>query len=277
MADTIKGRETRTEGIIVDRVFCAGQEAAFVFGKGTQVFPNLPVPIHGCTEARTVDETDALWFEFGFKIDASLAGNAAAGFSDAGNYLHIEIEQSLDLVNWSMGKFVPAPIPVTNNGDGTYTYWSRGIVPVWWYNVLVDLTVESTRYGKSITDISIGQVTVSLPGYPYAMPSQAATLQTHLRAAGYTGAVVMLYADSWSIFLPDRLAAGNLQRQTILTFTPGDPYPGFDLFGNYTGIQPAAAVDGTHGNVRTAGGGTLAESDKQFGRLKLTTGTRYQP
>lgn len=93
MSDYAKGRETRTEGVIVDRVFCAGQEAAFVFGKGTQVFPNLPVPIYGCTEARSVDETDVLWFEFGFKIDASLSGNAAAGFTDSGNYLRIDIEQ----------------------------------------------------------------------------------------------------------------------------------------------------------------------------------------
>lgn len=350
MSDYAKGRETRTEGVIVDRVFCAGQEAAFVFGKGTQVFPNLPVPIYGCTEARSVDETDALWFEFGFKIDASLSGNAAAGFTDSGNYLRIDIEQSIDLVNWSMGKFVPAPTPVINNGDGTWTYWSRCLTPVWWYNVLVDLSVESSRYGKSITNISIGGVTVSLPGYPYAMPSQAATLQTHLRAAGYTGAVVssvssplvaeaknhhpsgrtnlpvtmagsnvtvvkdgsgstislpgypyampaqratlqthliaagftgavvMLYADSWSIFLPDRLAAVGLQRQTILTITPDDPYPAWDMFGTYQGFQSAAAVVGTHGNVRPAGGGgTLDESDKQFARLKLTSGTRYQP
>jgi hypothetical protein len=349
MADHLKGRESHTQGVEVDRVFVGGSEAAFIFGKGTQVFPNLPVPIYGCAEVRMADETDALWFEFGFKIDTALSGNSAAGFNDAGNYLRIEIVQSTDLVTWAMGKFVPCAVPVVDHGDGTRTYWSRSTVPVWWYNVIADLSVSVDRYGKSLTGLSIGGVNISLPGYPYAMPASAATLQAHLRTAGYTGAlvtnvpasltvgiinyqlsgrrkmpvtmsgsnvtmvqwqgsnislpgypyampsqhgalqtalrnagytgaVVSLYADEWTIFLPDRPAAGNLQRQIIATFTPDDPYPAWDFFGTYLGFQSSNAQTGVASNIRAGvGEGVLDEALKQFARLKISGGPRYDP
>jgi len=343
--------ESRHAGQVVDRVFHAGQEADFAFGRGTTMFSRVPVEIYGRTECRIVDAVDARWFEFGFRMDHSLSGNGAAGFTDAGNYFRLEIEQSEDLVNWSMGKFVPAPVPVVALGGGVFEYWSRCLQPIWYYNIIVDLTITSNRYGKSITGLSIGGVPVtSGMSYPYAMPSQAATLQTHLRAAGYTGAtvtsvtapltvgainhtidgrktmsvtmsgsnvtmvrdnygtnitsgmsypyampsqraalqtalraagqsgaVVMLYGDAWTLSLPDRPAASNLQRQSSISITPDDPYPSWDMFGTYLGNQSAAAVDGTSGNVRASGGASLVEALRQFARLKITRGTRYSP
>lgn len=351
MADFILGRETRTQGSTADRVFIAGQEAEFVFGRGTQLFPNIPVPVWGTHEVRTLQETDAFWFEFGFKIDTVLNGNAATGFTDAGNYFRLDCEQSTDLVNWSMGKFIPSPAgAVVNNGDGTHTYWQRSTVPIWWFNTMVDLSITTNRYGKSITGLSIGQVPISLPGFPYAMPSDAARLQADLRANGYpgavvssvsqpltvkaknhtvdgtkalhitqsgtsvtmvrdnystnlplpgypyampsqraalqadlqaagqSGAVVMLYADEWTITLPDRQAATNLQRQSMVTITPDDPYPGWDMFGNYLGLQSAAQINGDFDNVRPGSGGSnILEANRQFARLKISSGTRYDP
>lgn len=350
MADRAFPRTAFVKGSEVGRVFVQGAEAEFVFGRGTQILPTLGAEIYGRTEARTVVETDAFWFEFGFRMDHQLSGNAAAGFTDAGNYFRLDLQQSTDLQTWHMGKFVPAPVPVTNNGDGTWTYWSRSTQPIWYYNIIVDLTISSDRYGKSITEISIGQIPVSLPRYPYAMPSQAALLQTDLRANGYpgatvtstpaalrvegrnhtvdgqkllyftqsgsnvtmvrdnygtnialpgypyampsqratlqadlrtagqSGAVVMLYADEWTIFLPDRPAAGPVQRNSITTITPDDPYPAWDIFRTYLGLQSATEVKGTSGNVRASvGAGVLPESNRQFARLKISAGTRYDP
>lgn len=347
MSDFTTARETRTQGVTLERVFASGSEAAFVFGQGTQIFPNAPVPIYGTMTPRTVDETDARWFEVGFKIDATLSGNSAAGFTDSGDYLRIELQQSTDLATWAMGKFIPAAIPVEDHGDGTRTYWSRSLVPVWWYNVITDLTTTVNRYAKSITGITIGGAPVSLPGYPYAMPASAATLQTHLRAAGYSGAVVSnvaapltvgivnhqqagrgtmpvtmsgtnvtmvqwqgsnislpgypyampaqhgalqtalrnagfsgavvsLYGDEWTIFLPDRPAANNSQRETTTTFTPDDPYPAWDFFGTYIGFQAANAQSGTSSNLRSGvGSSPLSEAASQFARLKISGGSRY--
>jgi hypothetical protein len=343
------GRRTLTQGEEIARVFIAGEEARFIFGRGTQVFPNLPVPIYGATAVRMATDDDAVWFEFGFQIDAELDGNAAAGFTDAGNYIRIEIEQSTDLVNWNMGKFVPAAVPVTDNLDGTYTYWSRGVFPRLWKYVTIDLTATTTRYGKSITAVQLFGSTlalpnypyampaaaatlqadlralgysgatvtstsapltarainhtvngnqnlpvtmsgtsvsmvkneygsnITLPGYPYAMPAQQATLQAALRTAGYTGAVVMLFADEWEVFIPDRDTILG-ERRFDLTITPGDPYPHWDFFGTYLGLAPATTIPGVSGNVRaTTGLAPLEEAARQFARLKLTTGTRYQP
>ena len=340
--------EAHHAGQEIDRVFHAGQEADFVFGRGTTMLAKLPAEIYGRTESRTVEDATALWFEFGFRMDVLLAGNGAAGYTDPGNYFRLECEQTEDLLNWSAGKFVPAPVPVVDHGDGTWTYWSRALVPVWWFNVLADLTLTSTRYGKTITELSIGGVPVSLPGYPYSMPAQAATLQTHLRAAGYTGAtvtsvtaaltvgiknhtvggaaplsatlsgssvtavttsagasvplpgypyampaqraalqtdlraagqsgaVVMLYGDEWTIFLPDRTSAAPRQRASIATITPDDPYPAWGIFGEYLGEQSAVTFTGTSGNIRPGGGGgVIPEAAKQFARLKITRGTRY--
>jgi hypothetical protein len=342
------GVQARHAGQQIARSFHAGQEAAFAFGRGTLLFNKAPVEIYGRTEARTVTDATAYWFEFGFRIDTALTGNGAAGYTDAGNYFRLEIEQSEDLVNWSMGKFLPAPVPVVDCGGGVYEYWSRCTTPVWWFNVLADLTLTSNRYGKSITGLSIGTVPISLPGYPYAMPASAATLQadlraasypgatvthvsaaltvgiinhtvdgresltvtlsggsvtgvatglgasiplpgypyampaqratlqTDLRAAGQSGAVVKLYGDAWTILLPDRPAPTPEQRGSIADITPDDPYPEWNFFNTYLGVLPDTAVVGTSGNIRPGGGGgVIPEALKQFARLKITRGTRH--
>lgn len=130
--------------------------------------------------------------------------------------------------------------------------------------------------GTNVTMVKTNSGTnISLPSYPYAMHAQQATLQADLRAAGQSGAVVMLYGDEWTIFLPDRPAASPAQRANSVTITPDDPYPAWDMFGAYLGNQSAATILGTSGNVRSAGGTPQAEALKQFARLKITSGTRY--
>lgn len=328
-------------------MFFGGQEAQFAFGMGTQILPHPGVEIYGRLTPRMALDEAAEWFEIGFQIDHALSGNAAAGYTDAGNYFRIEIEQSYDLATWNMGKFVPAPVPVVDLGGGSYQYWARSTVPRLWKFVTIDVTATSTRYGKEITGIELfgdavalrgfpyaipadaarlqadliaagfagatvatepaalsvvahnyqptarerlivtmsgNDVTLvedgwgtSIPllGYPYAMPSQRATLQDDLRAAGFAGAVVELHGDAWTITLPD-LDTILGDRAFTVFFTPGDPFPTWDFFGNYTGLNPNDRVAGGFDNVRaTSGLAPLVEAEKQFARLKITSGSRY--
>lgn len=292
------------------------------------------------TRQATASEAD--WFEFGFTAAEPLTGNATDGWTDALREISWKIEASEDLTTWVTDEMIDCTTTAIANLDGTFTYWARRVVPLVWNDVMIDLTLSSNRYGKSITAIDIFRTPVSLPGYPYAMPAQAATLQADLRAAGYTGAtvtstsaalttlvknhlstgttgmvvtmsgasvtgvrfftgttislpgypyampgakatlqadlrangvtgaVVMLFQDTWEIILPNLLAEGRI-RDEIFTISPGDPFPGYDFFGNYAGEFPANAVVGVSGNVRTPAGLPLRESAKAFFRINRTS------
>lgn len=133
-------------------------------------------------------------------------------------------------------------------------------------------TLVVTQSGVNVTAVApYGGATISLPGYPYAMPSQQATLQAALRTAGYDGAVVVLRADLWEIFLPNRSISGNSFPFGI-TITPGDPFKAWDLYGNYLGEAPANSFNGAAENVRTPGGDPLEEALRQFFRLEVSAG-----
>jgi len=243
MADFIPGQRVFHQGEEVNGFITAGETSRFAFGQAQQILPALPFAIYGMTEARMVSDGSGRWFEFGWTIDLSgsgwtMGGNSAAGWTDSGNYLRMEIEYSTDLQTWSMGKFVPAAVPVVDLGSGCFEFWSRCSTPVIWETVMVDFTAETNRYGKSITGITLKKSAVSLPRYPYSMPAQAATLQADLRAAGYTGAAVTSSAADMTvgvknhtpggaIFLPVTMAGANVtgvsyQRSPI---TSGMSYP----------------------------------------------------
>jgi hypothetical protein len=308
----------------------------------------LPSHIDQCVVYRMVNDSSGYWFEVGFESPVALLGNAADGWTDPDGNLRFRFQRSETLTAWDH-QWITCPTGVETTPDG-FRYWARSPIPAWYYNIVCDLTLTCDNYGKSITAISVAQAAVSLPGYPYAMPSQAATLQTHLRSAGFTGAVVsnvskplvataknhtidgtkamhvdmsgtnvtmvrdgyganitagmsypysmpsqqaalqaalraaghsgavvVIYADEWTIFLPNRPAANNAARQFMLTYTPGDPYPSWDMFGNYQGLAAADARVGTFTNVRPGvGGAQITEANKQFGRMQVTPGPNYQ-
>jgi hypothetical protein len=134
-----------------------------------------------------------------------------------------------------------------------------------------------TLSGGNVTQVRTVNNAIIPLAYPYAMPAAAATLQADLRAAGQSGAVVRLYGDSWTVFLPNRPAANNLARQLQVDFDPGDPYPSWNMFGTYEGLMPDNFVTGTSGNVRPGvGGAQIPEANKQFGRMQVTPGPNYQ-
>lgn len=128
-----------------------------------------------------------------------------------------------------------------------------------------------TQSGSNVTAVKWQGSTISLPGYPYAMPSQKATLQAALRTAGYDGTVITLFADEWQIFLPNRSLSGS-SLPFYLFFSPTDPYKAWDFFDNYLGEQPGNRLVGGIENTRTPAGEPLEEAARQFFRMGITNG-----
>lgn len=281
MANYLTVRETRTQGSIIDRAFVGGQEAEFIFGQGTQLFPNLPVPIWGRTSSRVVDDAGEKWFELGFTMDHLLSGNPAAGWNDAGNYFRIDYEFSHDLVTWAAGKFVNAPTPVINTGHGTWQYWARALNPVdaavksgnivvssGFNGQLGDIGNNDTR-NNPFTAMTIAGVAQALGGFPYTMPTDAARMQINIRALGWTGATVEASsATVWRIIIPG--VSYILYSQFSKVFWP--VYLVADMFGVIN--NPIDGADLTGLMVDAAGTPIF---NKAFGRLKFSTGSRYKP
>ena len=345
----IRSRMSQQE---VSAIYYQGQMVPFALRGGKIVNAKTPIPIPEL-KIRLVTDVEGKWMEVGFLSAIALEGNPTDGWVDAGDYVALRMQNSLDLVNWSNGNWIAAPSgAVINNGDGTFWYWSRCTVPQYWKNLTIDNHIGSNLYGKSISQIKIANATVSLPGYPYAMPSQAATLQaalrtagytgatvsisaadmsasiinyyyanslfnrdalqavingsdqvtevidnsgvrvplpsypyqmpaaqatlqTDLRAAGYSGAVVKLFEDPWEITIPNRTTTTTQSRAIQLTITPGDPYPDYNMMGTYLGLNQDNLIYGTFDNIHSAGGVDRVEADKQFARLQLLAGTRY--
>lgn len=325
-----------------------GDSARFLMHKGRQVWPCVEAVPLPQMDHRMVLDTDGYWFEVGFQSPEELTGNAADGWTDPREYCVIRLQNSLDLVTWDVGNFEDCPGSPEEQMDGSWIYWSRATIPNYWRTVLVDFTSTSDRYGKEITAITLMEASVSLPNFPYAMPADAATLQTDLRAegftdatvtvtsagitasgrnhtvrgvsdliitqsggsvtgvattysgavslpsfpyslpteaadlqddlrtAGVTGAVIRLHADEWEIVLPDQAASDQI-RDFELTIDPGDPFPLWYFFGTYVGLRPDDEVLGDFSNVRTPSGDPLVEAGKQFVRMEITRGARVLP
>jgi hypothetical protein len=167
-------------------------------GQFTPLEPELVIDGLEGIKQRFVSDEAGEWFECGFDSPEILSGNAADGWTDEFGHWRLRLERSIDLVNWDY-QWEDAPgSPVL--ASGVYTYWGRSKVPRLWKYVTVDETLTSDRANKSITMLNLfgANITAGM-SYPYAMPSQAATLQAHLIAAGYTGTVVSNVAKSMSV------------------------------------------------------------------------------
>ena len=271
MAELIH-RDFRTAGQEIGRVFTVGQEAEFVFGRGTCHFSRSPVEIYGTTQSRVVDDAGEKWFEFGFQIDCTLSGNASAGWTDAGNYFRLEPQWSPDLVNWSMGKFISRP--TVDRGDGTWEYWGRALNPqdsavktgsLFFANTMGDDRVNG------FTSCIIAGVTLALPNFPYnlAVAGTAAQLQTDLRAAGYAGTLVTgTTALNWTVLIPS-------VNYTSYAAASWLGFPGFlvkNVFGELVNL-----INTIHpvGVFVDASGTPIFRA--AFARLKISAGPRYDP
>lgn len=166
-----------------------GRQLTLALHQGRQIYPGKRMTLPQL-DYRMAEDSTGFWLEVGFDSPEVLVGSAASGWHDARDFCRISLQQSTDLQTWQAGMFGDCPGSPTDDGDGGWMYWSRAAVPAYWQEVMVDLTATTTLWGKSITGLSALGVAISLPGYPYAMPAAAATLQAHLRTAGFTGATV---------------------------------------------------------------------------------------
>jgi hypothetical protein len=296
--------------------------------------------------SKTVQDSTGHWFEVEVILPDTFTGNPADGWTGPmiSGYPDITLGlfRSEDLSSWESGGWITSPgsTPETMSGGRKKWFARYETTPVWWEEVMVDMTVGADLYGKSITGIQLfgntlaldypytpteiadgtleadlqdlgiagasvavttGTLTatarwhtqagakvlqVTMSGsnitdvkyqgstisatYPYAMPSQQAALQTALTSAlgGDTNnrVVVLLHKDAWTITLPDLLTTGNI-RDIIVFYDPGDPYPTWDMFGNYQGMSAAAAKSGDPSNVRNPSGDPLDEAGRAFARM----------
>lgn len=266
--------QARHAGQQIDRVFHAGQEADFAFGRGTLLFSNAPIELYGRTESRVVSHAGERWFEFGFRVDAALTGNGATGWTDAASYLQLEPQWSPDLVNWSMGKFVPAPAPVVDLGGGIFEYWSRALNPqdsAIKTGSLVASNISGDVRNNGFTALVIAGVSQALPNFPYDMTvaGTAAQLQADIIALGWAGTVVTgSTAAAWSVSIPS-VNYTSYAQSSYLSFPT---YLVGDMFGV---LNTPVSRAGFGGSFVDAAGTQIFT--KAFARLKITAGTRYDP
>ena len=173
-------------------------------------WPETPNSLPALTYSTPV-EADEQWFEVAFQVPAALGltGNAAAGWTDPGGHFRLEIQHSTDLVTWSMAVMVDAAGSPADIGGGLLEYRLRSPQPIQSKvrvgQLLADVTSLSAdgRHNPIIL-VTLAGIDQDLPNYPYQMPSDAAQLQTDLRAAGWTGATVQAAGSSdWQIAVPD--------------------------------------------------------------------------
>ena len=261
---------TFTKGHQLDRVFVGGEDAEFVFGRGTQIFPQAPIELSGWQQCRTLMDGNQRWFETGFQLDHLLTGNAAAGWTDAGNYFKLDLQWSTDLINWSFGKFMPAPVPVIDLGDGVYEYWARAVNPVdsmiKTEAISVSITNGDSR-NNPFTSVILAGVVQNLPRFPYYMPADATKLQEDLILAGFAGTVVTAAsATTWLVSIPSVNYTSFAQGSRI-------GWPGYlvpDMYGNLTNTVDGIGFQGTF--VNEAG---VPIQPRAFARIKISAGTRY--
>lgn len=274
MGEFIPGQDVFTKGAQIGEVLSLGRESEFVFGMGCQLLPKLPIKIWGLCATRVVLDAGESWFEFGFRLSADLLGDATTGWTDADGFFRIDAEWSRDLITWTGGKFVPAPVPVVTLAGGQKQYWSRAIHPR-------DSAIKTGQIfnasgvngwsgdarNNPFTSIVIAGAVQALPNYPYTMPTDAAKLQTDLRAAGWPGTVVEASDNThWSVTIPDV----GLTQFSKLNRIYWPVYLIADMYGNL--VNP---IDGTdfYGEFIDPAGNSV--ESKGFARLKITNGALY--
>jgi len=339
--------KTYKGGQQIKTLFINGKEVDYLILKGQMVFmksaEQLQFLLDDALKTQTVltDDAVARWLDVSF-LSSGITGNATTGWVTEDGQGKITVESSSDLQTWYVARFADRAGSPIDNGDGTYTYWSRCSVPNFYYSVRCDYAISSNRYGKSVTEISLfgtdislpnfpyalpaqasllqadliaagyagstvtvtsnpltataesydfdnnhvlhitqsgaavtsvqawTGVNIALPGYPYALPSQASNLQADLRSAGYSGAVVVLWGDEWTVSIPD-ITTADVQRWISATISPADPFPYWDSFGNFQGYNPDVNINGAFSNVRAPDGTPLVENlNGNFARLRIS-------
>lgn len=258
----------------VKRFKANGRNLRFLMKEGRQVWPCRKALKLPTLEHRMTHDGGEQFFEVAFTSPELLNGSAAEGWQDVRGYLDFELQQSENLTAWDVGKFVDAPGSPQNMGDGTFKYWSRCIHPV-------DSTIKTGRMRATapstpdvrngpFTALTLGGVVQALPGFPYAMPTDAGRLQADLRAAGWDGATVTATTlHNWEIIVPDVYYNGA----SIVSKVFWPVYYVADMFGALTSAVNGVSFAGEFVNED----GIRTNLPKQFARLALRRGPRVLP
>jgi hypothetical protein len=162
---------------------------------------SVAIPAPTTLACSVTSDNDEKFLDVSFVSGQLLAGNAASGFSSHPGQ-SVAIEWSLDLQNWTVGRFTELGPPVEVSGGWRYS--ARSTMPVLTRTRFADLTAVQFA-PRLITSVSINDAAVSLPRAPYQLPLQSSLLQEDLRAAGFSGAIVGGNGAGFRIHVPDVL------------------------------------------------------------------------
>lgn len=262
----LRGQKVKHRGQNVTRIQFQGQRARLIFGKGTQILPEMSRALDGFTSTRIVSSGGNKYFEFGIRLNGVMDGSPESGWTDADGYFTMIPEYSTDLINWQLGKFItPAADAITAHGGGKFTYWHRAINLVAASTITGALifTSQDSRHDP-ITSIVLQGTAVSLPNYPYSLPAAAAQLQADLIAAGRAGATVTSTATGfWVVTIPVvNFSSSGLNSIIFPSYTVSNP------LGNSTvsNINPVGTFVDLNG---------IPINPSGFARLKINPGPRY--
>jgi hypothetical protein len=196
------------------------------------------------TMAVMVFDANAHWFELEVVLPPSFTGNATDGWTGdlvtGQPPVTLGLFHSDSLMAWAgAGEgwvFSPGRETPETLGNGWKKWFCRCVVmPAWWIDVMVDLTVTSDRYGKSITAMQVFRMPISL-NYPYT-PTEIAdgTLEADLQTQ-FPGATVdvvsgpLIATAKWhtpgaAITLGVTMSGSNVTDVTYQGSTVGTGYP----------------------------------------------------
>jgi hypothetical protein len=182
------------EGTLVEQLFLEDVAVDFLFKDGVLYYYRRDVfePLMGNAEAVIVDDSANLFFELHFVVDSVLDGSVEAGFTHPDDArLGFTVERSEDLQTWFTDMVTSGT--VEDQMDGTWLYKARSPVLVNSVTKTGQLVLDfptPNPLANPLTGVTIGDVPLSLPNFPYDMPADAAVLEADLVAAGFTGATV---------------------------------------------------------------------------------------
>ncbi|MFU8893996.1 MAG: hypothetical protein ACNA8L_10245 [Luteolibacter sp.] len=254
-----------------------GGKIARILYRGGEIWPNAGVTSDQInalfpSTQRIILEDGRKWFEFGFYSPDILQGDGEDGFSDEDGYIFAYPQYSEDLVAWSNTGFLPSTTPPQFVPGKGWLHWCRAKLPT---NadpkngVLAVFSNDSNGDPRNnpFTAIIIGGTALALPNYAYTMPTDAAQLQTDIRAAGYPDATVAATSDvDWQINIPDVDIFGFQDNSRVLW--PSYLIPDIGLGGD--AIISGRSFVGTFVDID----GSRVVT-KGFARLGIVPGARY--
>lgn len=201
------------------------------------------------------DDSSGRWFQLEIVMPSDFTGSPEAGWTNG--EINLMLDYTTDLTTWETIDWISTPGTTPESaGAGKTRYFARASVPAFWFETLVDLQIGSNKYGQAITEIRLFNVTIDLPNYPYAMPSDAAVLEADLIAEGYTGATVDVTSAAFSVGVRSHTPSGAFNLDVTLSgtsVTAVAPHGGSTIsLPDYPYSMPSQEAD-LQADLRTAG------------------------